>query len=65
MDAAEGADLGVIARDIVPPTRGRGVSDDHYRQVRNAELAKDKREYEQRIHDIEEGRVTIIKWGGQ
>ena len=63
--AAESLEMDVLARAIVPPTRGRKVSDKGYRRIKEAEMAEDRRIWENQLRRIEEGKVIIIKRGGQ
>lgn len=63
--AAEAIDLDEFARVIVPPTRGRTLSNEDYLQARTADILEDERRANKRIRDIEEGRVIIIRRGEQ
>ena len=63
--AAESLDMDVLARAIVPPTRGRKVSDTRYRRIKAAEMADDRRGWDKYLRDIEEGKMVIVKRRGQ
>ena len=63
--AAESLEMDVLARAIVPPTRGRKVSDKGYRRIKEAEMEEDRRIWENQLRRIEEGKVRIIPWGRQ
>lgn len=63
--AAESLDMDVLSRTIVPPTRGRKVSDQRYRRAKAAEMAEDRRIWDEELRLIEEGRIRIVKRDGE
>ncbi len=63
--AADSLEMNMLFRAIEPPTRGRKASDRKYRRAKAAEIAEDRRVWEQSLRDIEEGKVQIIRRRGQ
>lgn len=62
--AANDLKVGVLSRSIVPPVRGRKVSDEEYQRIKTAQINQDRSFWEGEMRLIEEGKA-IIKRRGQ
>ncbi|MCY4159887.1 MAG: GLPGLI family protein [Bacteroidetes bacterium] len=63
--AADSLLMDELVHAIVPPVRGLEVSDGEYIRTRKEVMDEDRRLYEQELRDIQEGKITILKWRGQ
>ena len=61
--AADSLRVGVLSRSIVPPVRGRKVSDEEYQRIKTAHINQDRSFWEGEIRLIEEGKVIINRRG--
>ena len=62
---AESVDLDVLTRAIVPPTRGRKMSDKKYSRVKESVMEEDRRFWEEHMRDIRSGKIKMKRRSGK